>query len=73
MMSANMVGMKERPFRTTKLTKKLKQDLEEFAAKDGLQRGAFFDTSGNFRTDAVSATSEIHWLFKTKNGKPFNW
>jgi hypothetical protein len=43
-------------FTTTKLTPALKADLEAFAEFDGVQRGAFFDTSGNFRTERVSAT-----------------
>lgn len=50
-----------------------KQNLEQLANEDGIQRGIFFDTSGNLRTERVSATSTHSWLFKTKAGQPFRW
>lgn len=61
-----------KPF-TTIITTKDKADLEKFASQDGIQRGIFFDTSGNRRMERVSATAIHGWLFKTKAGKPFEW
>jgi len=58
---------------TTKKLNKMKRDLERFASEDGVQRGVFFDTSGNVRCEQVSTTSQTNWLFKTKAGKPFQW
>ena len=56
-----------------KLTKAVKDGMEQFAAEDGIQRGAFFDTCGNLRFERVSKTSAHAWLFKTKAGQPFEW
>jgi len=56
-----------------RLTAQMKCGLEQFSAEDGVQRGAFFDTSGNFRLERVSATAMHSWLFKTKAGQPFKW
>lgn len=50
-----------------------KRDLEQLATEDGIQRGIFLDTSGNLRTERVSATATHSWLFKTKAGQPFKW
>lgn len=60
------------PFRAN-IKPTMKADLERFAAQDGIQRGLMFDTSGNLRSEHVSATATHTWLFKTKAGKPFNW
>jgi len=57
---------------TTKLSN-LREDLESLAKQDGVQRGVFFDTSGNARAEAVSATAQHSWLYKTKAGQPFKW
>lgn len=59
--------------RKLKLTPTIKADLERFASEDGVQRGIFFDTSGNMRVERVSATAQHLWLFKTKAGNPFEW
>lgn len=51
----------------------MKADVEEFARKDGIQRGYFFDSSGNLRLERVSASATHTWIWKTTAGKPFEW
>ncbi len=53
--------------------KRLAKGLEQFAKEDGIQRGIFFDTSGNLRCERVSETATHSWLRKTANGIPFVW
>lgn len=56
-----------------KITAALKRDLEHIAAKDGITRAIFFDTSGNMRIERLSATAVYDPIWRTKNGRPFTW
>lgn len=48
----------------------MKRVSELFAKEDGIQRGAFFDTSGKLRTERVYSSMQVNWLYKTEHGKP---
>lgn len=56
-----------------KITPALKADLERLAKEDGVQRGVHVDSAGNMLDGKVSVGARGTWLFKTTNGKPFEW
>jgi acyl-CoA thioesterase len=54
-----------RPFSWTH-DEKYKQSLQSASDDDGLQRGVFFDASGNARAEVVNPQAQYNYIWKTK-------
>ena len=58
--------MKQRkPFQAV-LTDKMKRGLIELKQRDGIDRGFFFDSSGNFRSERLNPTAQYHYHWTTR-------